>query len=229
MKLSIVIPVFNERATIAEVIQRVESVVLSGMEKELVIVDDGSTDGTRDVLRAFEQRARVIYLEQNQGKGAALKRGFMEAVGDVVLIQDADLEYDPNEYVFLLRPILEGKADVVYGSRFMGGQSHRVLYFWHRLGNAMITTFSNMMTNVNLSDVYVGFKVFTRDALTGIEICERGFGFEAEITAKIARKRLRMYEVGISYSGRTYEEGKKIKLSDGVHALWCILKYHFVV
>lgn len=229
MKLSILIPVYNERATIVELIRRVESVALSGIEKELVIIDDGSTDGTREILKSFEARARVVYQASNKGKGAAVRRGIAEARGDVILIQDADFEYDPNEYPRLLAPIIDGKADVVYGSRFAGSDSHRVLYFWHRVGNFLITACSNMLTNINLSDVYVGFKVFRRQALAGIELRECGFGFEAEITAKIARKKLRMYEVGISYSGRTYEEGKKIKFRDSFIAVWCILKYHFVV
>ncbi len=229
MKLSIIIPVYNERATIAELIRRVESVALSGIEKELVVVDDGSTDGTRECLKPLETRVRVVYQARNRGKGAAVKRGFSEATGDIMLIQDADFEYDPNEYPRLLAPILDGKADVVYGSRFFGSDSHRVLYFWHRVGNAVITAFSNMLTNINLSDVYVGFKVFTRRALEGIELRERGFGFEAEITAKIARKQVRVYEVGISYSGRTYEEGKKIRFADAFRAFWCTIKYHFMV
>jgi len=229
VKVSIIIPVYNERHFIVELIRRVEGVELSGMEKELVIVDDGSVDGTRELLKMFESSARVVYLDRNQGKGMAVRRGFSEATGDVFIIQDADFEYDPNEYPRLLAPIRDGKADVVYGSRFSGSDSHRVMYFWHRVGNAVITMLSNMFTNVNLSDVYVGFKVFTRSALEGVELREQGFGFEAEITAKLARKKLRMYEVGISYSGRTYEEGKKIHLRDAFRALWCIIKYHFVV
>ena len=228
MKLSIIIPAYNEQATIGIVLRRVLEVNVPGVEKELIVVDDHSSDATSEILRNYQDRVRVITHHHNLGKGAALKTGFAAATGDVILIQDADLEYDPNEYSRLLAPILEGKADVVYGSRFMGSDSHRVLYFWHRVGNSLITTCSNMLTNVNLSDVYVGFKVFTREALRDVTIQEDRFGFEAEITAKIAKKRLRMYEVGISYSGRTYEEGKKIRLKDAFWALWCILKYHFV-
>ena len=225
MKLSVVMPVYNEERTLDEIVQRVQAAPL---DKELILVDDCSTDGTREILGRLAEADNVKDLlhERNQGKGAALRTGFAAARGDVVVIQDADLEYDPQEYSKLIEPILDGRADVVYGSRFAGGQSHRVLYFWHSVGNRLLTLLSNMFTNLNLTDMEVCYKVFRREIIQGIEIEESRFGFEPEITAKIARKRCAIYEVGISYAGRTYEEGKKIGWRDGVRAIWCILKYN---
>ena len=229
MKLSVVIPVYNEAATIRDLLTLVAGVD-AGMEKELVVVDDCSTDGTRDVLKQMEAKHpgwRFLYHPQNRGKGAALRTGFAAATGDVVLVQDADLEYDPREYPLLLRPIIEGRADVVYGSRFLGGGPHRVCFFWHSIGNRVLTTLSNMMTNINLTDMEVCYKVFRREVLQSIALKEERFGFEVEITAKIARGRWRIYEVPVSYYGRSYAEGKKITWRDGFRALWCILKYRF--
>ena len=227
MKLSIVIPVYNEAATILDLLKLVSSVEV-GMDKELVLVDDCSKDGTRDVLRqvaADHPGWRVLFHEVNQGKGAALRTGFAAATGDYVIIQDADLEYDPREYPILLRPLTEGRADVVFGSRFQGGGPHRVCFFWHYLGNKFLTTLSNMMTNLNLTDMEVCYKVFRREVLQSINLREDRFGFEVEITAKVARGKWRLYEVPISYYGRSYEEGKKITWKDGFRALWCIIKY----
>ncbi|HEX9190820.1 MAG TPA: glycosyltransferase family 2 protein [Candidatus Deferrimicrobiaceae bacterium] len=228
MILSTVIPVYNEKGTVLELLGRVEAVGLPGLSREIVLVDDCSTDGTRELLRKeVEARpgVRVLYHARNRGKGAALRTGIAATTGDIVLIQDADLEYDPREYPKLLAPILDGRADVVYGSRFSGGEARRVLFFWHYVGNRFLTTFSNMFTNLNLTDMETCYKVFRGDILRGIRIEEDRFGFEPEVTAKIARLRCRIYEVGISYSGRTYAEGKKINWKDGVRALWCILKY----
>jgi glycosyltransferase involved in cell wall biosynthesis len=224
MKLSIVIPVYNEVKTLEEILTRVSA---SPVEKEIILVDDCSTDGTRDILQTIEKlsNCRVFYHEKNQGKGAALRTGISHATADAVIIQDADLEYDPAEYPKLLQPILDGKADVVYGSRFAGGESHRVLYFWHMVGNRFLTLLSNMFTNLNLTDMETCYKLFKREVIQDVEIEEDRFGFEPEITAKIAARRCRIYEVGISYAGRTYEEGKKIGWKDGVRAIWCILKY----
>lgn len=228
MKLSIVIPVYNEKATLREIIERVRGVPLD-MERELVIVDDCSTDGTAELLREMNAPDLVVLRhEHNQGKGAALRTGFARSTGDIVLIQDADLEYDPAEYPVLLKPILKGHADVVFGSRFAGGGAHRVVYFWHYVGNRLLTTFSNMMTDINLTDMEVCYKIFKKEVLAGIEIAEDRFGFEPEITAKVARGNWRIYEVPISYYGRNYSEGKKIGWRDGVRALWCIIKYRFV-
>jgi len=227
MKLTVVIPVYNEVDTLLHLIGRVQEV---DVDKDIVLVDDCSTDGTRDLLRttAFPANVRVLYHERNQGKGASLRTGFAAATGDLVIIQDADLEYDPREYPKLIKPIEEGRADVVFGSRFAGGETHRVLYFWHFMGNKFLTLCSNAFTNLNLTDMETCYKVFRREVLQQITVEEDRFGFEPEITAKIAKMGLRIYEVGISYDGRTYEEGKKIGWKDGVRALWCIVKYNWL-
>lgn len=226
MKLSVIIPCYNEASTIGRIIDAVRASPYP--DKELIVVDDGSTDGTRERLAGDDGRRvdRVILHDVNRGKGAALRTGIAAATGDVVIVQDADLEYDPNEYGRVLAPILEGRADVVYGSRFMGAEPHRVLYFWHRMGNGLLTLLSNMFTNLNLTDMETGYKAFRREVIQSIEIEEDRFGFEPEITAKVAKKRLRIYEVGISYYGRTYAEGKKINYKDGMRAIYCILKYN---
>jgi len=225
MKISVVMPIYNERATLREVVRRVLAVSL---DLELVCVDDCSTDGSREILAELQKehaRIRVILQPKNQGKGAALREGIRQATGDFVIIQDADLEYDPAEYPLLLEPLIQGKADVVYGSRFMGGRPHRVLYFWHRVGNWILTMLSNAITNLNLSDMETCYKAFRRETIQSIHLEENRFGFEPEVTVKVAKRRLRVYEVGISYSGRTYSEGKKIGWKDGVRALWCLVKY----
>ena len=226
MKLSVVIPCYNEIGTLREVLNSV--IDAPGPEKEIIVVDDGSTDGTRQLLEqdVDGKLARVIYLEHNQGKGAALRAGFAVATGEIIIVQDADLEYDPRDYPALIEPIIDDRADVVYGSRFMGQRPHRVLYFWHRVGNGLLTLLSNMLTNLNLTDIETGYKAFRREVIQSIDIEENRFGFEPEITAKVARGRYRIYEVGIGYFGRTYMEGKKIGWKDGLWAVWCILKYN---
>ena len=223
--VSVVMPCFNERATIVEIVERV---LAAPFDKELIIVDDGSTDGTREILAAEVEprsRVRVFYQPRNRGKGAALHRGFREAIGSIIVVQDADLEYDPDEIVALTRPIVEGHAEVVYGSRFLGGP-HRVLYYWHSVGNFCLTTLSNIVTDLNLSDMETCYKAFRREVLVGLELREERFGFEPEVTVKIARRpELRIFEVPISYRGRRYDEGKKIGLKDAFRALYCLGKY----
>lgn len=226
MKLSIVIPCYNERATIQQIVNAVKSAPVR--DKEIIIVDDCSKDGTQEVLRTqiASQVDKIIYHEVNQGKGAALRTGFKHATGDAVIVQDADLEYDPQEYPVLMDPIEKGRADVVFGSRFVGAQPHRVVYFWHMMGNRFLTLLSNMFTNLNLTDMETCYKLFRREVIQSIQIEEDRFGFEPEITAKVAAMGCRIYEVGVSYYGRTYAEGKKIGWRDGVRAILCILKYN---
>ena len=223
--LSIIIPCFNEINTIDEVIKKVKNTSIKS--KQIIIIDDCSTDGTREYLDSLEDKSIiVVFTEKNQGKGAAISKGFELATGEISIIQDADLEYDPDEYQKLINPILQNKADVVFGSRFQGAEPHRVVYFWHRLGNGFLTFLSNMMTNINLTDMETCYKAFRTEIIKSINIREKRFGFEPEITAKVARMNCRIYEVGISYYGRTYEEGKKIGWKDGIRAIWCILKYN---
>ncbi len=228
MRLSIIIPCYNELRTIESIVDAVNG--SSYPEKEIIIVDDCSTDGTREKLKTEIEPsgrvARVIYHEHNQGKGAALRTGIQAATGDLVIIQDADLEYDPNEYPKLIAPIKDGKADVVFGSRFSGGEAHRVLYYWHRLGNSFLTLLSNMFTDLDLTDMETCYKLFRREIIQQITLEENRFGFEPEVTAKVSKLNCRIYEVGISYYGRTYAEGKKINWKDGVRALYCIIKYN---
>jgi len=227
VKLSIVIPCFNEAPTIESIIGAVRD--SSYPTKEIIVVDDCSSDGTREILDELKTRGwidQLIHHDLNRGKGASLKTGFGKATGDIVIVQDADLEYDPGEYSKLVKPILDGKADVVYGSRFMGDQPHRVLYFWHRVGNGFLTLLSNMLTNLNLTDIETCYKVFRREVIQHVAIEEERFGFEPEITAKIAKMGCSIYEVGIAYYGRTYEQGKKVDWRDGFRAIYCILKYN---
>ena len=226
MRLSVVIPCYNECSTIKNLVMAVKASPVE--DKEIVIVDDCSVDGTREILKKDIEPLvdKIIYHDINKGKGAALSTGFKYATGDIVIIQDADLEYNPQEYPQLISPIIEGKADVVYGSRFIGGLERRVLYFWHMVGNRILTLLSNAFTNLNLTDMETCYKVFRRDVIQQIDIKEHRFGFEPEITAKVARMKLRIYEIGITYSGRTYEEGKKINWKDGIRAIYCILKYN---
>jgi glycosyltransferase involved in cell wall biosynthesis len=231
MKLSIVIPCYNERDSIESVVAAVmkgAAALPDVEEREIIVVDDRSTDGSADILREriLSRVEKVIFQPENRGKGAALRTGFEHATGDIVLIQDADLEYNPQEYSKLLAPILQDKADVVYGSRFSGGEARRVLYFWHMVGNRFLTLVSNMFTNINLTDMETGYKVFRRDVLDALTVEEDRFGFEPEITAKVAKMKCRIYEVGITYYGRTYAEGKKIGWKDGVWAIYAIMKYN---
>ncbi len=226
--VSVIMPCYNEVSTIEQIIRAVLDSPLE--EKEIIIIDDGSTDGTKELLksRIEPQVSKVIFHDRNRGKGAAIRSGIAAASGAVIIVQDADLEYDPKDYPRLLEPIRQDKAEVVYGSRFAGGDPHRVLYFWHSVGNKLLTLVSNMFTNLNLTDIETGYKVFCRKILEQITIEEDRFGFEPEITAKIAKLRCRVYEVGISYSGRTYEEGKKIGWKDGLWTIWCIFKYNLI-
>lgn len=226
MNLSVIIPCYNEASSIEQVVKSVIEVI--GNEGEIVIVDDCSSDGTRELLKnnIDGKLAHVIYQDVNQGKGAALRKGFAAATKDIVIVQDADFEYDPRDYSIVIEPIIKNQADIVYGSRFIGNRPHRVLYFWHRVGNGLLTLMSNMFTNLNLTDMETGYKSFRREVIQSFEIEENRFGFEPEITAKIARGQYRIYEVGIGYFGRTYVEGKKIGWKDGMWAIWCILKYN---
>ena len=225
MQVSVIIPCFNEKNTITKIIEKVENAAV--LLKEIIIVDDHSTDGTREILERVNNPIIKIYFHsKNKGKGAALKTGFSKVNGDICIIQDADLEYDPSEYPKLIKPIIDNRADVVFGSRFQGGGAHRVVYFWHRLGNGFLTFLSNLFSNINLSDMETCYKVFRKEVIQSIRIKENRFGIEPEITAKVAKKNFRIYEVGISYYGRTYSEGKKITWKDGITAIYCIIKYN---
>ena len=226
-QLSVIVPCYNERTTILQLIEKVR---LSPVDsKEIIVVDDGSVDGTRELLQSLEETAfdlKILFHPKNMGKGAALRTGFAAAAGEICIVQDADLEYDPQEFPLVIQPIIDGKADVVFGSRFQSGRPHRVVYFWHRIGNGFLTLLSNIFTDLNLTDMETCYKAFKRDVIQSVRICENRFGFEPEITAKISRRNLKIYEVGISYYGRTYSEGKKIGWKDGVRAIYCILKYN---
>ncbi len=225
MILSIIIPCYNESKTINSLIEAVKKSPVK--KKEIIIVDDGSKDGTRDILNQLnDPEIRIIFHSKNKGKGAALRTGFNEAKGDICIVQDADLEYDPQEFPIVIQPILDGKADVVFGSRFQSGRPHRVVYFWHRVGNGLLTLMSNLFTDLNLSDMETCYKAFRREIIQSVDIRENRFGFEPEVTAKISKLNIRIYEVGISYYGRTYDEGKKIGWKDGVRAVYCIFKYN---
>lgn len=230
-KLSIVVPVYNEAMMISQAIEKIQKVGLGGLEKEIIIVDDYSTDGTKEELSKFKSvnNIKILYHDKNSGKGAALRTGFDAVTGDFVIVQDADLEYDPQDYPRLLKPLLDDKADVVYGSRFTGTEPHRVLFFWHYFGNLFLTALSNIMTNLNLTDTESCYKAFRSGILRQIKLKEDRFGFDPEFTAKISKLKLRIYEVGISYFGRTYAEGKKINWKDGLVVIWCILKYNLFV
>jgi glycosyltransferase involved in cell wall biosynthesis len=231
-RLSVIMPAYNESSTILDILQKVAGLEIPGIEIEIIVVNDCSTDDTKTLVEKFiqeqsDKRIKLLNQEKNQGKGAAIHKGIAEAKGDYLVIQDADLEYDPEEYRDLLKPVLNGQADVVYGSRFMGDKPHRILFFWHSIGNKMLTTLSNMFTNLNLTDMETCYKLFRTDIIQKIDLREKRFGFEPEVTAKISRlPGIRIYEVGISYYGRTYEEGKKINWKDGFHAIYCILKYN---
>jgi glycosyltransferase involved in cell wall biosynthesis len=233
-KISIVIPVYNEEKTLDEIISAVENANTFHLEKEIILVNDCSRDKSKEILEKYADRHTVLHHKANKGKGAALKTGFASATGDIVLIQDADLEYDPNEYVNMLKPILDGKADVVFGSRFSGGGPHRVLYYWHYVGNKMLTRLSNMLTNMNLTDMETCYKAFTKEVMDQIhpKLQSKRFGIEPELTARVAKlvkqDKCRVYEIGISYSGRTYAEGKKIGWKDGVEAIWCVVRYNLL-
>jgi len=220
-------PVFNEKFFVLKAVSAVMQANIGKLSKEIIVVDDGSKDGTTSILKTIKNKGvKVFFLKKNQGKGAAIKRGLKEITGDIVIIQDADLEYNPEEYPLLLQPILDKRADVVFGSRFLGDRPHRVLNYWHMVGNHFLTLVSNMLTNINLTDMETGYKMFTREVADKLDLRENRFGVEPEFTAKIARMKCRVYEVGISYSGRNYDQGKKIDWKDGVYALWCILKYN---
>ena len=228
MKLSIIIPIYNEKATLLEIISRVEEADIGDIKKEIILIDDCSTDGSQEVLKKIEDKYKVFYHKKNKGKGAALRTGFKQATGDILIIQDADLEYNPNEYPQLLEQIIDGRADVVYGSRFTGVVPHRVLFYWHGLGNSFLTALSNMFTNLTLSDMETCYKVFRKQVIKDVlpRLKSNRFGFEPEITARIAKRKYRIYEVGISYSGRTYKEGKKINWKDGVKAFFAIIYFN---
>lgn len=227
MKLSVIIPCFNEVNTLKNILEEVKNSDIK--DQEIIVVDDYSTDGTREILKSLgDSEIKVFYHDFNKGKGAALRTGFKKATGDICIVQDADLEYDPKEFPIVIGPILENKADVVFGSRFQSGRPHRVVYFWHRIGNGVLTLLSNFFTDLNLSDMETCYKAFRTEVIKSIDIKENRFGFEPEITAKVSKMNLRIYEVGISYYGRTYDEGKKIGWKDGIRAIYCILKYNFL-
>lgn len=237
MLISIIVPVYNEEKTVKEILEKINELDFwsknTNLSKEIIVVDDKSIDGTVEKLKNLKNSGKIdnlIFHEINQGKGAAIRSGLKEAIGEIIITQDADLEYDPKDYSRLIKPIIDGKADVVYGSRFLGGTSdgHRVLYFWHRVANSILTLFSNILTDMNLTDMETGYKAFKKDSLKNITLKENRFGFEPEITIKLAKKRLRFFEVSVSYNGRTYEEGKKIGFKDGIRALYCLIKYKFL-